>query len=49
MKNQLEVEVSIDTDEAVKKAERLCEILKEAKTLTDELASAIPLELEFKN
>lgn len=49
MKNKLEVEVNIDTDEALKKAERLCEMLKEAKTLADELASAIPLGLEFKN
>ncbi|WP_207494320.1 hypothetical protein [Enterococcus hirae] len=43
-KTQIHVEV-IGIDEATKKAERYVELLKEAKTLADELAS---MEFEFE-
>lgn len=40
MENKATVTVSIDgVEEAVKKAERYVDLLKEAKTLVDELAS----------
>lgn len=40
--NRLEIEVDVnikDIDEAIKKAEKCVEVLREAKTLADELAS----------
>jgi len=46
MKETLNVEVEVcGIDEATKKAERYVELLKEAKTLADELAS---IEFELK-